>query len=91
MDHNRGPPKWGDSPGPLSPQGSQSGGRGDAAREEERKGGRAKDKLTGMKSIHETVPETQKGMHRNTGDTDKVELTIAQSGSGVYLRKKKKK
>lgn len=89
MDHNRAPPKWGDSPGPLSPQGSQSGGRGDAAREEERKGGRAEDKLTGTKSIHETVPEAQNGMHTTTGDTDRVELTIAQSGSGVYLRKKK--
>lgn len=89
MGHSRISPKWGDSPGPLSPQGSQSGGAGDVARgEEKRKGGRAEDKITGMKSIHETVPDTQKRIRTTTSVTDKVELT-AHSGSGVYLRGKK--
>lgn len=59
-------------------------------RKEKEAGLKIRYKGTGTKSIHKTVPETQKRMHTTTGDTEQVELTIAQSGSGVYLRKKKK-
>lgn len=73
VGHSRAPPKWGDSSGPLSPQGSQSGGGRHATRNEERKGGRAEDKLIGLKSIQETLPATEKRIRTTTGVTDKVE------------------
>lgn len=71
VGHSRASPKWGDSSGPLSPQGSQSGRGGGAARDEEQKRGRAKDKLIGLKSIWETAPETKR-ICTTTGVIDKV-------------------